>query len=578
MKRWLKYIKPYSAYFIFGPLCMIVEVIGEIVMPALLAQIIDNGIANGRTGYVALMTGLMILVAVLMMAGGVGGAYFGAKASVNFATDLRADVYSRIQTFSFSSIDKFSTGSLVTRLTNDITQLQNFVNMLLRMCLRSPGMLIGALIMSVIIAPKLSVILLVAVPVIAIVQFFIIKAAFPRFTGMQTKIDKLNSTVQENITNVRVIKSFVREEHEKDKFAKANKDLKNAGIGAMRIMILSMPVLTLIMNATSIAVLLIGGRTVVKTPFGLSIGNLTAFVTYMTQILMSLMMLTMLFVFSSRALASGKRVAEVLDEQTDISDENASEKERKVTDGSVEFKNVTFRYYKDSPDAVLKNINLKIEGGTTVGIIGTTGSGKSTLISMIPRLYDPDEGEVYVDGVNVKEYSLKNLRDGVSVVLQKNTLFSGTVAQNLKWGDEDASDDKMVEASKAAQADKFVTSFTGGYDSLIEQGGANVSGGQKQRLCIARALISSPKILIMDDSTSAVDTATEAQIRESLKSACGMTKIIIAQRISSVIEADMIIVMNDGAISGIGTHETLLKENEDYREIYYSQADGKEER
>lgn len=575
MKRWWKYIKPYLPFFIVGPLCMIVEVIGEILMPALLAQIIDNGIVNGNTGYVAAMAGLMILVAVLMMAGGVGGAYFGAKASVNFSADLRLDMYEKIQTFSFTSIDKFSTSSLITRLTNDINQLQNFINMLLRMCLRSPGMLIGALIMSVIIAPKLATVLLIAIPIIALAQFFIIKKAFPKFTGMQTNIDKLNSTVEENITNVRVIKSFVREEHEKDKFAKANGNLKNATVGAMRVMILSSPIMTLIMNATSLAVLYIGGKTVINNPFGLSIGNLTAFVTYMMQILMSLMMLTMLFVFSSRALASGKRICEVMDEKTDIDDSNAKCKEKKVTDGSVEFKNVSFRYYKESEEPVLSDISFKINAGETVGIIGQTGSGKTTLISMISRLYDPDSGEVLVDGVNVKDYSLKNLRDGVSVVLQKNTLFSGTIEQNLMWGDENAAHETVVNAAKAAQAHKFIETFADGYETNIEQGGMNVSGGQKQRLCIARALLATPKILILDDSTSAVDTATEAQIRKEMKKLPDMTKIIIAQRISSVISADKIIVMNDGHITGMGTHDELMETSSDYREIYHSQTDGK---
>lgn len=575
MKRWWKYIKPYLPFFIVGPLCMIVEVIGEILMPALLAQIIDNGIVNGNTGYVAAMAGLMILVAVLMMAGGVGGAYFGAKASVNFSADLRLDMYEKIQTFSFTSIDKFSTSSLITRLTNDINQLQNFINMLLRMCLRSPGMLIGALIMSVIIAPKLATVLLIAIPIIALAQFFIIKKAFPKFTGMQTNIDKLNSTVEENITNVRVIKSFVREEHEKDKFAKANGNLKNATVGAMRVMILSSPIMTLIMNATSLAVLYIGGKTVINNPFGLSIGNLTAFVTYMMQILMSLMMLTMLFVFSSRALASGKRICEVMDEKTDIDDSKAKCKEKKVTDGSVEFKNVSFRYYKESEEPVLSDISFKINAGETVGIIGQTGSGKTTLISMISRLYDPDSGEVLVDGVNVKDYSLKNLRDGVSVVLQKNTLFSGTIEQNLMWGDENAAHETVVNAAKAAQAHKFIETFADGYETNIEQGGMNVSGGQKQRLCIARALLATPKILILDDSTSAVDTATEAQIRKEMKKLPDMTKIIIAQRISSVISADKIIVMNDGHITGMGTHDELMETSSDYREIYHSQTDGK---
>ena len=345
----------------------------------------------------------------------------------------------------------------------------------------------------------------------------------------------------------------------------------------MSIMILSMPIMTLIMNASSVAVLYIGGTSIINNPFGLSVGSLTAFVTYMTQILMSLMILTMLFIFTSRAMASGKRICEVLDEKSDITDTDAKNPEKQVENGSIEFRNVTFRYYKDSPEAVLSNISFSVPAGATVGVIGSTGSGKTTLVSMIPRLYDPDEGEILVDGVNVRDYSIEKLRRNVSMVLQKNTLFSGTVEENLRWGDENASDEEMLAAAEAAQADKFVNTFDKGYHSKIDQGGANVSGGQKQRLCIARALLAKPKILILDDSTSAVDTATEAQIREYMKKLPDMTKIIIAQRISSVIEADMIVVMNDGKITGIGTHDELLKNNTEYGEIYHSQVGSSKE-
>lgn len=574
MKRWSKYVKPYLKYFILGPLSMIVEIVGEILMPSFLAKIIDGGIASGDWGYVILMSCLMVALAIVMMLGGIGGAWFGAKASGNFATDLRLDVYKKIQDFSFTNIDKFSTSSLITRLTNDITQLQTFINMLLRMCLRSPGILIGALIMAVIIAPRLSLVLCVSIPLIIAIQAVVISKSFKRFSKMQEKIDGLNSSVGENITNVRVVKSFNREEYEKKKFAKANRNLKDAGMSAMKLMILSSPLMTLVMNFTSVAVLLIGGKTVIDNPFGLSIGSLSAFMTYLSQILMSLTMLSMLFVFASRAMASGKRICEVLDERIDI---ESADSDARVENGSIEFENVSFRYYKDSPEPVLDNVSFKVKAGSTVGIIGTTGSGKSTLVSLIPRLYDVSDGRVLVDGVDVREYDLKNLREGVSMVLQNNVLFSGTVAQNLRFGDESASDGELAEAAKAAQADKFVSSFEGGYDYLVTRGGTNVSGGQKQRLCIARALIAKPKILILDDSTSAVDTATEASIRKSLRELENTTKIIIAQRVSSVVAADVIIVMANGKISGMGTHKELLATNGEYREIYNSQISAQEE-
>ena len=586
MKRWFKYIKPYLPAFILGPLCMIVEVIGEVLMPKLLALIIDYGAGDKEapvfiqklydlfgtdSGFiVAIMTG-MILTALLMMIGGVGGAWFGAKASVNFAADLRCDVYKKVQKFSFSNIDKFQTGSLVTRLTNDITQVQNFINVLLRMALRAPGMLIGALIMAIMLNPSLTVVLGVSIPLMLIVIAFLISKGFPRFSRMQEKIDALNSTVQENITNVRVVKSFVREDFEKDKFSRANSNLRKAGFSAMSIMIFISPLVTFFMNATTIAVYWFGGNMVISG--SMSPGDLTAFITYITQILMSLMMVTMLFMMLSRALASTKRIAEVLDEKIDISDGSAS-KELTVQNGRIEFKNVSFRYYKNSEEKVLDSVSFTIPPRATVGIIGSTGCGKTTLVSMIPRLYDADEGEVLIDGVNVKDYSLFQLRESVGMVLQKNVLFSGTIEENLRWGDENASDEESRAAAESAQADKFVSSFPKGYQTDLDQGGTNVSGGQKQRLCIARTLLKKPKIIILDDSTSAVDTATETQIRTAFKTNLSdATKIIIAQRISSVMDADMILVMDNGKITGIGTHEQLLKENTEYQEIYYSQMD-----
>ena len=580
MKRWFKYIKPYWVYFVLGPLCMIVEVIGEVFIPKLYSQIINNGVNNQNVGYIVGMAALMVGVSVLMLLGGVGGAYFGAKASVNFGADLRQDLYNKVQKYSFANIDKFQTGSLVTRLTNDVTQMQNMVNMLLRMCLRAPGMMIGAIIMAVIMNARLALILAVIMPLMIIVLFFLIKYAFPRFGIMQTKLDALNTNVQESITNIRVVKSFVREDHQRKTFAKANKDLKDTGISAMNVMIIMMPLMMLFMNLASLAVVWFGGQevmdTVINATGGMDVGDLSAFLTYITQILSSLMMLSMLFVFSSRALASSKRVREVLDEVPDIDDANAADADRKVTNGDIEFRNVVFRYYKTSEDPVLDHISFKVRGGQTVGIIGSTGCGKTTLVSMIPRLYDADEGEIIVDGVNVRDYSLKNLRDGVGMVLQKNVLFSGTIAQNLEWGDENATHDEIVSAAEKAQANGFVSAMKDGYDTVLDQGGTNVSGGQKQRLCIARALLKKPKILILDDSTSAVDTATESRIRTALKTdLAGTTKIIIAQRISSVMDADEIIVMSDGRITGIGKHDELIRSNEEYREIYISQT-GKE--
>ena len=581
MKRWFKYIRPHIVSFIVGPLCMIVEVVGEIMMPWLLRGVLNAGSAGTLTvgsciGYMA----AMILTALLMMAGGVGGAYFGTRASVGFSADLRLDLYKKVQSYSFANIDRFSSGSLVTRLTNDVTQLQNFINMLLRMCLRAPGMMIGALIMAVALRPDLSLVFCVSIPVLFIAILFIVRRGFPRCKVVQERIDTLNSTVEESVTNVRVVKSFVREDHEEEKFRGANGALRRAGMAAYKIMIGIQPVMTICMNLTTVAVLWIGGRIVMReagTVGGMRVGDLSSFVTYVTQILSSLMMVTMMFMMSSRAMASARRISEVLDELPDISDEGAAQPELRVEHGDVEFRDVSFRYYKGSSAEVLSHINLHIKAGSTVGIIGSTGCGKTTLVSLIPRLYDTDSGEVLVDGVNVRDYSLYHLREGVGMVLQKNVLFSGTIAENLRWGNADASDEEMLEASRAAEADKFVSSFPEGYDTVLGQGGANVSGGQKQRLCIARALLKKPKIIILDDSTSAVDTATEARIREAFAtSLAGTTKIIIAQRISSVRECDNIIVFGDGEIVGEGTHDELMSSCEDYRDIVRSQSGSAE--
>ena len=574
--KWSKYVKPYWKYFVLGPLCMIVEVLGEVLMPKWYSRILNIGIENHDVGFIVLTCLLMVLTALLMMGGGVGGAWFGSKAAVNFAGDLRRDVYAKVQQFSFANIDKYSTGSLVTRLTNDVTQLMNFVNMLLRMFLRAPGMMIGALIMAISMNPSLARVLAVTIPLIALAEVLIIRAGFPRFSAMQEKMDHLNSTIQESLTNIRVVKSFVREKHEDEKFARSNQALKDAAMRALGVVIFMMPMMMLLMNLTSVAVTWFGGRQVIAGTMPL--GDFNAFLTYITQILMSLMMMSMLFMNSSRALASSRRIREVMEEEIDLSDEHAAHRDTLVTRGEVEFRNVSFRYYKNSENKVLDDISLHIGAGETVGVIGSTGCGKSTLVSMIPRLYDADEGSVLVDGIDVKDYSLYNLREGVGMVLQKNVLFSGTIADNLRWGDERATDEEMAEAARSAQADGFIRSFAEGYETELEQGGVNVSGGQRQRLCIARALLKRPKILILDDSTSAVDTATEASIREAFRNELrDATKIIIAQRITSVMEADKIIVMDDGAVTGIGTHEELLAGNSAYQEIYHSQMDGKKE-
>lgn len=572
MKRYFKYVKPYLPYFIIGPILMIVEVIGEVILPKFMANIINNGAASHDIPYIISMGIMMVLTAVLMMIGGIGGAYFAARAAVNFAADLRSDVFARVQRFSFSNIDQFSTGSLVTRLTNDVTQMQNVIMMGLRMMLRAPGMLIGAVIMAFMMNARLAVILLVVMPVLTVVIILVIRLAFPRFDNMQKKLDKLNSNIQETLTNVRVIKSFVRGDYEEKRFAKANQDLKDASMSAFKVVIFQMPLMMLAMNFTTLAVVWFGGNQILDG--SMPVGDLTAFTTYIVQVLMSLMMLAMVLLQSSRAVASSRRICEVLDTEIDLTDDNASQKEMQVTRGRIEFRRVSFRYYKDNEEKVLDDINLNIEPGQTVGIIGSTGCGKTTLVQMIPRLYDVDEGKVLVDGVNVKDYSLKHLREGVGMVLQKNVLFSGTIRENLEWGDENATAQEVHKAAAQAQADQFISTFTDGYETELGQGGVNVSGGQKQRLCIARALLKNPKILILDDSTSAVDTATEARIREAFNTSLkGTTKLIIAQRISSVKDADQIVVMDEGRIVGHGKHEELMKSCEAYQEIYYSQMD-----
>ncbi|WP_394526611.1 ABC transporter ATP-binding protein [Lacrimispora sp. JR3] len=576
MKRYWRYIKPYLSAFILAPLLMLTEVFGEILLPKLTSMIINNGVADRDVGYIMRVGGVMIFIAVIMAAGGIGGSYFSSKASICFSTDLRKDIFHKVQQFSFKNIDDFSTGSLVTRLTNDIQQIQNVIMLSLRLMFRAPGMLVGGLIMAYLMNRQLVLILLVVIPLLLLAIFVILKAAFPRFEAMQKKIDRLNSGVQEALTNVRVIKSFVREDYEAEKFKKTNRELKEGSLEAMKIVIATMPVMMLAMNITTIAVVWYGGNLIIagKMP----VGDLTAFTIYIIQILMSLMLLSMVFLQASRAMASLKRVNEILDTEIDLTDDHSANKSAMVTKGKVEFRDVSFQYAKGTEEMVLKKINFTAEQGETIGIIGSTGSGKTSLVQLIPRLYDADQGQVLVDGIDVKDYSIKNLRESVAMVLQQNVLFSGTIAENLRWGDENATMEDLIAMAESAQAHGFVSSFTDGYDTDLGHGGSNVSGGQKQRLCIARALLKRPKILILDDSTSAVDTATETKIRECFQTTLkDTTKFIIAQRISSVENADKIIVLDEGEIVGMGSHEELMQSCEAYQEIYYSQRDRKEE-
>lgn len=572
MRQYGKYVKPYLSSFIIGPCLMLTEVFGEILLPKMMSLIINTGVANHDSGYVIRMGLVMVGVVIVMAVSGIGGAYFSAKASISFTSDLRKDLFAKVQQFSFKNIDNFSTGSLVTRLTNDVQQVQQVMMMGLRLALRAPGMLVGALIMAFIMNRNLAVIIFIVIPVLAGVIAFIMMTAYPRFGVMQTKLDSMNSGIQEALTNVRVIKSFVREDYEKEKFRKANEDLQSTSLRAMNIVIATMPVMMLAMNVTTLAVVWYGGNLIIGGR--MQVGDLTAFTTYIVQILMSLMMLSMVFLQSARAMASVKRINEVMKSEIDLTDNNAKQREQTVKEGRVEFRDVSFSYDESGAGPVLENISFVAEPGQTIGIIGATGSGKTSLVQLIPRLYDVTGGEVLVDGINVKEYSLRHLRDGVGMVLQKNVLFSGTIEENLRWGDGNASVDEIRQIADAAQADGFVTALPEGYDTDMGQGGVNVSGGQKQRLCIARALLKRPKILILDDSTSAVDTATEAKIRECFSTTLkDTTKFIIAQRISSVERADKIVVLDDGRIIGMGTHKELLDSCEAYQEIYYSQRE-----
>ena len=575
MKNYAKYIKQYWYSFLLGPLFMIMEACGEFILPYISANIINEGVAKRDIDYIIQNGIYMVIIAIFMMVTGILGANFAIRGSSRLAAGVRQDVFVQIQKFSFANIDDFTTGSLITRITNDITQIQNFCQTALRGMFRSPIMLVGALVMSFMLSPNLAWVIFAIVPFLALAITIIIKTASPRYTKMQEAIDGLNNGVGETITNQKVIKSFVREEYEIQKFAGINDALVEKSVSALKVMLFMQPVSVLAVNVATIAVVWFAGKPIMVGD--MEIGTLTAFITYLSQVLIALNFVAHIILQGARAAASHRRISEVLNADIDLTDEAASHKDKEVAHGEIEFKNVGFRYFKNNTEKVLSDINLHIQAGELVGIIGSTGSGKTTLVSLIPRLYDADEGEIYVDGVNVKDYSLYHLREHIAVVLQKNTLFTGTIAENLRWGNEEATDEELIRVSEIAQADSFISSFPAGYDSDVERGGANLSGGQKQRLCIARALLKKPKILILDDSTSAVDTATDASIRQAFREQLGdTTKLIIAQRITSVIDADKIIVMDQGKIVGVGKHDELIKTCRTYQEIYYSQKDEEE--
>lgn len=563
--------KKYIVNTILSPLVMIGEVVMEVIIPFIMAKIIDVGIAGKDLPFVARYGAIMIGLAIFSLTCGVLGTRFSTVAAQGFAYTLRTRIYKKIQTFSFANIDHFSTASLVTRLTTDINMVQNVYRMLIHMCVRSPFMLIAGTIMAFRMNSQLAILFLIAIPLIVISVLTISNLAHPRFKIMMQKFDGMNSAIQENLIGIRIVKAYVRGEFEEKKFRKAADEVRRAQVHAEKLIIFMMPIMQLVMYVSMIAVMWFGGRLVVGGHM-LS-GELISFFTYVTQVLSSIMFLGMVFVSLVMVQASNQRIVEVLDEVPDI--ENPVSPVMEVRDGSVEFDHVDFSYHKKADNCILKDINLKIKSGQVVGIIGSTGSSKTSLVALLPRLYDVLAGSVKIGGVDVRDYDITVLRDSVAMVLQKNVLFSGTIRDNLKWGNAQATDEQIVEACKAADADSFISSFPEGYDTMLGQGGVNVSGGQKQRLCIARALLKSPKILILDDSTSAVDTATEGRIRGALKElAPETTKIIIAQRISSVKEADMIVVLDEGSISAVGTHDQLLESSKIYREVFESQQQG----
>ncbi len=563
--------KKYVINTILSPIAMIGEVVMEVIIPFIMARIIDVGIAGSDLPYVIRYGIAMVALAIISMGCGVLGTVFSTYAAQGFGYTLRKRLYDKIQTFSFANIDKFSTASLITRLTTDVNMAQNVYRMLIHMCVRSPFMMIAGTIMAFKINPRMAILFLVAIPVIAIGIIIISSLAYPRFEKMMKKFDVMNGAIQENLIGIRIVKAYVRQPYEEEKFKKAAADVKKAQTHAEKLIIFMMPLMQIVLYTAMISVMWFGGRQVI---FGtMHSGELISFFTYVSQVLMSMMMLGMVFVSLVMVQASNHRIVEVLDEVPDIAD--CASPVRKVFDGSVSFKNVSFSYSKREENCILKDINIDIPSGAVVGIIGGTGSSKTSLVSLIPRLYDVFSGNVLLGGRDVRDYDIKVLRDSVAMVLQKNVLFSGTIRENLLWGNENATQEEIVQACKAADADSFVSSFPDGYETELGQGGVNVSGGQKQRLCIARALLKKPKVLILDDSTSAVDTATEGRIRTALRDiAPDTTKIIIAQRISSVRDADMIVVLDDGKVSGIGKHDELLENNKIYREVFESQQQG----
>lgn len=564
-------IKEYKWASIATPVFMLLEVAVDTIIPLLMASIIDNGVNMGDTRHIYIMGVWMIVAALFGLLTGCLGAKYGAKAAMGFGKNLRAAMFRNIQTFSFANIDRFSSASLVTRMTTDVTNIQNAYMMLLRMAMRAPASIICAMAMSFFISPRLATIYLIAVIVLGALLLFISKAAMKYFDRAFKRYDDLNESVQENVSAIRVVKAYVREDYEKKRFSKAAQNIYDVFVKAESLVVYNSPLMQFTVYASILLISWLGAHMVVSST--LTTGDLMALLTYCMNILMNLMMLSMVFVMISLSLASARRISEVLNEQSTL--HNPKEPLYDVPDGSISFKHVTFRYSDTAETPVLSDINLDIKSGETIGIIGGTGSSKSSLVNLISRLYDTDTGSVIVGGHDVREYDMDTLRNKVAVVLQQNVLFSGTILENLRWGDKNATSDECIEACKMACADDFIESFPDKYNTYIEQGGTNVSGGQKQRLCIARALLKKPRILILDDSTSAVDTATDSKIRAALaKTIPGTTKLIIAQRISSVMDADRIIVMNDGKVDGFDTHENLLKNNEIYRDVYDSQTNG----
>lgn len=585
IRKLAPYTKGYRVYILLGILCSAGEAVLELMLPKAMSNIVDYGIGgNGGAGdrsYILTMGLKMVLMALICLALGVGAAALAAKAGMGFGANVRDAEYRQVQRFSFSNIEHFSTASLITRLTNDVSSVQMTLMMGMRMLVRAPVMLITALVMALRISLQLSQIFLVILPLLALMVFIVLRYVGPFFTSLQKATDGLNLVVQEDLNAIRVVKSFVREDREKEKFFQRSETLRQTAERAFGFVVTFIPMVNLIMGGTIVSIMWLGGHYVAGGQM-LS-GDLLAFFTYASEILMSLMMVAMVMMVLTRSIACGKRIVEVLEEQPEITDDDAvkeiaddgTKRELSLSDGSIRFDHVYFKYHPDSAEWNLTDIDFSIASGMTVGILGGTGSAKSTLVSLIPRLYEATEGAVYVGGHNVKDYTMETLREGCAMVLQKNTLFSGTIRDNLRWGDENATDQEMEAACRMACADEFISRMPDGYDTRIEQGGTNVSGGQKQRLCIARAILRKPKVLILDDSTSAVDTATDAKIRAALKEALpGSTKLIIAQRISSVMDADMILVLDDGKISGMGTHEQLMASNQIYREVYQSQQEG----